>query len=117
MSEKRANSPQSGDLLGGLPRARPHRRSTKRPARAGATPRAKPASSSPKPAASTPGAPGLEVPRQRRPSSSRRREPPQPAKQPGIVATAVQAAAEIGQIGVVLGVRAVRRGLSRLPRP
>ncbi|HUZ27723.1 MAG TPA: hypothetical protein VMU90_00690 [Solirubrobacteraceae bacterium] len=43
-----------------------------------------------------------------------RKAPPSAAD---IVGTAVGAAAELGEIGLTLGTRALRRTLSRLPRP
>jgi hypothetical protein len=42
---------------------------------------------------------------------------PAPAKGTEIVGTAVQAAAELAEIGLTFGARAVRNTLSRIPRP
>ena len=46
-----------------------------------------------------------------------RSTPPAPAPQPGAMETAVQAAAELAEIGLQASARALRRTLSRLPRP
>jgi hypothetical protein len=46
-----------------------------------------------------------------------RQSPPPPAPVPGAVETAVQAAAELAEIGLQASARALRRTLSRLPRP
>ena len=49
--------------------------------------------------------------------------PRQPARKPApprggeILGTAVQAAAELAEIGLSVGARAIRRAVSRLPRP
>jgi hypothetical protein len=184
MSEDRPS-----EVLGGLPRTRPHRRSEKRrppanseavqaateavqaaseakPAtRAKAKPKPKPTAkraaakpatpkpaaakpATPKPAAAKPATPKratakpaapktasrgrLRQPAQpagapsasgatERPRSARR-EPP-PTRKPGpprggeIIGTAVQAAAELAEIGLSVGARAIRRAVSRLPRP
>ena len=83
------------DLLGALPRTRPHRRSDKRPARAAAEPARVKAT----------------APRAKRPP-----EPAAPTSVP-IVRTAVQAAAELAEIGLSLGARALRGAAGRLPRP
>jgi hypothetical protein len=45
------------------------------------------------------------------------RQSPPPAPVPGAVETAVQAAAELAEIGLQASARALRRTLSRLPRP
>ncbi|MBV9465954.1 MAG: hypothetical protein JO206_03475 [Solirubrobacterales bacterium] len=87
------------EVLGALPRTRPHRRSEKRaPAPAGSAP----ARSASTPAAATP-----------------RRTQPGSADQPpgGTLGTAVQVAAELAEIGLAISARAVRGALSRLPRP
>jgi hypothetical protein len=103
------------EILGGLPRTRPHRRSDKRGAAGSSSGRAtgkrqggrgrtrseplrqpkQPGGTPPKPAARRPAPPsGTEI-----------------------VSTAVQAAAELVEIGLSAGARAVRNALSRLPRP
>jgi len=44
--------------------------------------------------------------------------PPRPEPEPhGPLETAVQAAAELAEIGLHAGARALRRAVSRLPRP
>jgi hypothetical protein len=113
-------------VLGSLPRTRPHRRSDKRaaapkktaatPAKTAATPKRRaatpkqPATATTRPAAA---APAAEVPRT--PQTSRPLPPP--AEPPGPLETAVQAAAELAEIGLHAGARALRGALSRLPHP
>ncbi len=60
--------------------------------------RSKPAAAAAKPAATTP-------------------PPPPREPSPGALETAVQAAAELAVIGLHAGARALRRAVSRLPRP
>jgi len=158
-------SPERGaEVLSTLPRSRPHRRSSKRPAPGAsavvdppapagppAPERPAPAAAPPAPAASSapaaaggPAAPGARKPapaaHRRRAGGTERperlRQPPQPrglppkpdrapgaqpeltdAGRPALVATAVQAAAELAEIGLTLSARALRRAVSRLPRP
>lgn len=171
------------ELLGALPRTRPHRRSAKRPARADdvagsqrdvADARKAPASKSAKPkaaaptpakpkaAASAPAKPKAAAPAPAKPNAAapaaakakaaapttkrvrpaspprakRLAQPAQPrgvpsagrAKRPlsesgaptdatPILGTAVQAAAELAEIGLALGTRALRRAIDRFPRP
>jgi hypothetical protein len=158
------------DVLGGLPRTRPHRRSDKRKPPAGAasqpgrapkpkaatlkapTPKAKaratakakttpaknaPASRKPAPLRDASAKPKAKRERLRQPaqpagtpargpasarSPARRSapEPPRRAAPPSggqIVSTAVQAAAELAEIGLTASARALRTALSRLPRP
>jgi hypothetical protein len=158
------------DVLGALPRTRPHRRSDKRkpqgaaaakPARAakttarapkaGATPKASktaPAKAKAKPVAkaTTPRKPAPLRGASAKPKSKpeRLRQPAQPAGTPArgpasarppareaapatrrsgppsggeIFSTAVQAAAELAEIGLTASARALRNALSRLPRP
>ena len=108
--------------MSALPRTRPHRRSGKRAARPGEPPKAKPpAAKRPQPARET---------RARSPGE-RLRQPPQPAGTPApprprkpvpasgveILSTAVQAAAELAEIGLSLSARALRNAVSRLPKP
>jgi hypothetical protein len=153
---------QPSDVLGALPRTRPHRRSDKREARqtesnAAPEPAAKPAKRASakrptraakpapavKPAAPTKPAPAAKPApavkaaaptkpaRTARPAGTRLRQPaqpegtpsvpprrrPTPARRPDIVGTAVQAAAELAEIGLSLTARTVRGVVSRLPRP
>ena len=73
----------------------------------------------PKPAASrrrpAPGAPRPTA-EPRRPSAPPPRAP-EPSDRPSAVGTAVQAAAELAEIGLTVSARALRGALSRLPRP
>jgi len=113
----------SSDLLGALPRTRPHRRSDKRPARitepAGgkpSPPTAKSAAARPK--AATPRA--KAAPRARAAPHPKQAPParkPAPATGVAIVGTAVQAAAEIAEIGLTVSRKALRNAIARLPRP
>lgn len=113
-------------VLGGLPRTRPHRRSDKRaPAAAAPEPKAVKATKPPsaaKPLASRP-ATNKRPPKQ--PSTKKlpverphlAAAPPDPADAtPGVLGTAVQAAAELAEIGLMAGARALREAVSRLPR-
>jgi hypothetical protein len=77
--------------------------------RAAAKPRA--AAAKPKRAAAAQPAATPDAPR------TPRREPPPPAATPGMLQTAVQAAAELAEIGLQASARTLRRTLSRLPRP
>ncbi|HEY8765368.1 MAG TPA: hypothetical protein VIM18_14330, partial [Solirubrobacteraceae bacterium] len=55
-----------------------------------------------------------------RPATPHRRPPATPPKRTGrteVLGTAVQAAAELAEIGLSVGARAIRRAVSRLPRP
>ncbi len=119
------------DVLGALPRRRPHRRSDKRasPASATAT-REAPAR---RKAPATRGAratPVTRVPKAARPE--RLRQPAQPAGVPptppagdrtdhgtgrDVLGIAAQAAAELAEIGLTAGARALRNAVARLPRP
>jgi hypothetical protein len=171
MSEK-----PPADVLGALPRSRPHRRSEKRRARPAdvesaaaavqdaATSPAKPAAATPRSAAAKPTPPAAAKARsaaakakpaaarakpsaakpkaaaarpkpagaQRKPTTAKPSlgQPAQPSGTPGtsrtkpphseghdIIGTAVQAAAELAEIGISAGARALRRAVSRLPRP
>src|SRR5690348_8950946 len=117
-------------VLGGLPRRRPHRRSQKRPARSpdvdgvGAKPRttsAKPRATSAKPQATSAkrAARPAAKPRPSRPTQVRVAKPPAaapPTSTAGPLETAVQAAAELAEIGLSVSARALRGALSRLPR-
>ncbi len=135
------------DVLGALPRRRPHRRSDKRAAPAGAK-RTAPTSQAhwnarqarrrrraprgARPAQATPKAPATEA----RPTplrAERLRQPSQPAGVPptppragrpddqttgrDILGIAAQAAAELAEIGLSVSARALRNAVGRLPRP
>jgi hypothetical protein len=98
MSEKSETS-----VLGSLPHSRPHRRSEKRAARPEPQQTAEP-----KPA--TPPAPEQAPPKR----------PDNPASLPQgteLVGTVVKAAAELAEIGLTVGARALRTAVSRLPHP
>jgi hypothetical protein len=110
-------------VLSGLPRRRPHRRSDKRDA-----PKPRPANGSswppsrPVPELTPPlrlrqpaqpdGAP--DMPRASEPARARSFSSASGAE---ILGTAVQAAAELAEIGLSAGARALRNAVSRLPRP
>jgi hypothetical protein len=110
-------------VLADLPRARPQLRSERRgsakprkpaPAKRAATAKAADvakAAAKPKPAATKPRktAPA-------KPGPTTTTSPPPSDDQP-FVATALQAAGELAQIGIAVGVRAVRNALDRLPKP
>jgi hypothetical protein len=127
-------------VLGSLPRTRPHRRSDKRPQHASAaevtetpteTPKAKAkaAAASAKPEAKAkakakrsaqPRATGTRRAATPRPGARTQTPAPragEPAESHGPVETAVQAAAELAEIGLHASARALRGALSRLPRP
>jgi hypothetical protein len=121
-----SSDPSSGgderEVLSGLPNARPHRRSAKRdrPARAAATTTAKapPAAAKPKakpkPRAKPAPPPAAEVP------AAGYATPRADDGVPGgahLIATAVQAAGELAQIGISAGGRALKSAIQRLPRP
>ncbi len=133
MSEQRPS-----DVLGALPRRRPHRRSAKRPAAkpsgsaaaAEAPPARRPRGARPK--APAPSAPAASAPaRATARRSPRLRQPAQPAGVPAtpagrrtepptgghILGMAAQAAAELAEIGLSVSARALRRVVDRLPRP
>jgi hypothetical protein len=132
------NEERPSDLLSGLPRIRPHRRSEKRGAapEGGKQPAAKPApgespKAKPKRAPARPGTTArkptrrsadapMRQPAQPRGIPSARRAPkrkPAPATGAELVGTAVQAVGELAEIGVALAARALRNALGRLPRP
>ena len=85
-------------MLGGLPQTRPHLRSAKRKGSAADQ------------SAGTKAAP-------KRLADSKRAPAPSPPSSDGIVGTAVQAAAELAEIGLMASARALRGALARLPRP
>jgi hypothetical protein len=131
------------DVLGALPHTRPHRRSDKRKSAAAATT----PKTTPKAAATTPKTTAAKRPATtkatakattreapvraaRRPRPERLRQPAQPEGTPDahrskkppangidLVGTAVQAAAELAEIGISMSARAIRTAVSRLPRP
>jgi hypothetical protein len=108
------------EILGGLPRTRPHRRSDKRgaarPSNGRGTAKTSGGSGS-KPAGRNRSAP-LRQPKQPRgtpPKPASRR--PAPPTGPQIVSTVVRAAAELAEIGLSAGSRAFRDALGRIPRP
>ncbi|MFL5860265.1 MAG: hypothetical protein ACJ780_05740 [Solirubrobacteraceae bacterium] len=49
--------------------------------------------------------------------AARMAAPPSPQPSPGALETAVQAAAELAEIGLHVSTRALRGALARLPRP
>ncbi|HET9094753.1 MAG TPA: hypothetical protein VFN36_06655 [Solirubrobacteraceae bacterium] len=117
-------------VIGSLPRSRPERRSAKRPARA--APSAAPAPEAP---------PRTEAPLKRRTAAQPKASPtPKPSPTPKvrpaapdsprppvravrtidgteIATTLVRAAAELTEIGLTAGARALRAAVGRLPRP
>jgi hypothetical protein len=118
------------DVFASLPRARPHRRSAKRapakpaagttkpePTAAKAKARAKPAATPPRPTRRPRPTP-LRQPAQPggTPTVPRPRKPP-PVTGTEILGTAVQAAAELAEIGLSASARALRNAISRLPHP
>src|SRR5690242_6086955 len=127
------------DVFSGLPRTRPHRRSDKRPsartevAKTGGNGAAKPGTGAAKkpPAKRAPTARASQPKRRSTPRSETLRQPPQPAGTPTpprsrkpvpatgaeILGTTVQAIAELTEIGLSAGARALRNAVSRLPRP
>ena len=135
------------EVLGSLPRTRPHRRSQKRPTRtAQPTPATKTGPGRTKSAVQAAGAQPTDT-AQSKPEAKRRpaqrpkpvrrtpaqrlQQPAQPAGTPSqprtrkplpstgvdLVGTAVQAAAELAEIGLSASARALRGAVSRLPRP
>jgi hypothetical protein len=121
MSE--ADDSRAGEVLSSLPAKRPQRRSDKRgsatrPRRTAAKPPAA------RRAASAPRKRAGRRPAGVRPSAATRAASSTPAARPGhppeglaLVGTAVQAAGELAQLGLVLGTKALRGAVSRLPRP
>jgi hypothetical protein len=110
------------EILAGLPRTRPQRRSSKRAVAA-------------RPNGGSSGAPKPSTPRRPPPRPARRSEPlrqpkqpagtppappirrPAPPSGPEIIGTLVQAAVELAEIGVSAATRALRNTLGRIPRP
>jgi hypothetical protein len=134
----------SSDVLSALPHRRPHRRSDKRAARPAVAKTADPGSQ-PTAAASQPTAtasrakpktasatgPATKPTPATRPAPKRLRQPAQPAGAPpsprsrasvpntgsDVIGTAVHAAAELAEIGLTAGARALRNAVARLPKP
>jgi hypothetical protein len=102
------SDPHAADVIGSLPHSRPHRRSPKRPARA----------SEPGPAETITSVRSEPVAGRPPARSKRSAKPvPEPQTEPDLLGTAVQAAAEIAEIGLSVSARALRRAVARLPRP
>src|SRR3954447_22275311 len=114
------------DVLSSLPRTRPQRRSAKRDApraKAAAPTKAKPKAAAKKAPAS------LDARQDKRGNNRARRMPPAgfappkmtedqwPPSGAELIGTAIQAAAELAQIGLAVGGHAVRSALDRLPKP
>ena len=131
-------APKGKSVLGTLPASRPERlgaprsRATKRaPAKPAAPTRRAArngAAAKPRAVRRTPGEPKLAAkqrPRAVRPASpplhtQRSTPPPEPLGAPKgteLVTTAIRATGELAQIGFVLGGKALKRTLDRLPRP
>jgi hypothetical protein len=132
----------SSDVLSALPHRRPHRRSDKRAARPAVAKTAAPASRPPataspaKPKTTSTGpatatGPATKPTPATRPAPKRLRQPAQPAGAPpsprsrasvpntgaDVIGTAVHAAAELAEIGLSAGARALRNAVARLPKP
>lgn len=101
--------------------ARSRRTAATQPAKARATQPVKARAARPAEASATqPAQPRATRPRAAQPSPAAPSAPHPPAPEPGPptpLGTAVQAAAELAEIGVTVSVRALRGALSRLPRP
>ncbi len=131
-----SDEPKPG-VIGSLPRTRPHRRSAKRPPPAGAPPldsqaqepevakaaapakpkAARKPAAKPRAAASTRTAPRAKPAAAAKPTPATARPAPPREPTPGALETAVQAAAELAEIGLHAGARALRGAVARLPRP
>ena len=130
----------SSDVLSALPHRRPHRRSDKRAARPAKAEAAAPAPRPKKEAPRAKDAPRAKATSTRpatkptpatRPAPKRLRQPAQPAGAPpsprsrasvpttgaDVLGTAVHAAAELAEIGLTAGARALRNAVARLPKP
>jgi hypothetical protein len=123
-----SDPPPAGDrdVFSGLPNARPQRRSAKRDAGKRAAQKKAPpqarAAASTKPAAARSGRPRAKA-------AAKPKAQPVPAagyatpvdddrpRGTDLVGTAVQAAGELAQIGIVFGGRALKSAIQRLPRP
>jgi hypothetical protein len=123
-TKKTAKASSGSSVLGNLPSSRPTRIGAERRTATAAKPsaakstKAKPAKPTPKkraptakatrakPAAATPPPPPVSEPqRDGRPSATE------------VVTTAVQAAGELGKIGVTVGRQVLKRATNRIPRP
>jgi hypothetical protein len=132
-ADDQGNGGQQREVLSSLPRTRPQRRSSKRagagkaaaPKRASAStkraakprPRSAGAKAGTKPTAVRPSA---ATSRARRPTTRPTPPPRRAAQSPSgseLVGTAIEAAAELAQLGLSVSTRAVRGALSRIPRP
>lgn len=100
----------AGEVLSGLPRTRPGRRSAKRDAPRPVT--AAQATPPPKPPTTRKPAPQPKAARQAPPAPATS-EPQGPTQ---LAAAVVNAAGEIAQAGLSLGVRLAREAVGRLPR-
>jgi hypothetical protein len=129
----------SSDVLSALPHRRPHRRSAKRAARPAVAKTAAPAAEAPRSKATTRAARpkttsnghATKPTPATRPAPKRLRQPAQPAGAPpsppsrgsvpntgaDVIGTAVHAAAELAEIGLGAGARALRNAVARLPKP
>ncbi|MHB8657233.1 MAG: hypothetical protein ACYC91_04640 [Solirubrobacteraceae bacterium] len=116
MTERRPS-----EVLGSLPRTRPHRRSDKRAARTPAAPGEPQAAVTGEARSSgsgvSPKRPAGRPPERAAPAAKTAQGRPAAAKGAELAGTAVQAAAELAEIGISIGARALRRAVSRLPRP
>jgi hypothetical protein len=121
------NEPRPSRVLGGLPRSRPHRRSHRRPAIQPITQPAPAQATTPAESAGQSAVSQLQTTAgtAARPAKT---PPAIPAKTPraipgaratrsDVLGTAVQAAAELAEIGLTIGARTLRDALSRLPHP
>lgn len=100
-------------VIGSLPHSRPQRRSDKRGARHGAPPPVEtPAEAPPVGGTAQPQANAAEPSRDRHSACSS--SLPDGAE---LIGTVVRAAAELAEIGLTVGARALRTAVSRLPRP
>jgi hypothetical protein len=105
MAEKNREDPS---VLGGLSRTRPERIGRPRAAAKTAAQRHK------RPTAVRPAAPPLQPHRGAEPPPISRVPPPRGTE---LVTTVIQAAGELAQVGFVVGGRALKRAVERLPRP
>jgi hypothetical protein len=113
-----SDPPPTGDreVLSSLPNARPQRRSAKRDAKP-AAPKAEATAAKPRATATPPAvepAPKAPIPPAGYATPRGGDEGPSPTD---VVTTAVQAVGELAQIGIVLGARALKSAVQRLPRP
>ena len=102
-------------VIGSLPRSRPHRRSDKRAAKPQAPTAPAPQAQAQAPS-TKPAAPTSRATKPAAPKAPKTPERPVAEPSPGVVETAIQAAAELAEIGLHVGARALRSAVSRLPR-